>query len=318
MKKHLLLLCLFLCCQGGGSALAADIYNLKLNAYSVGLGNSVLGNRVVGLAAGWHRDLLCASDYALSLSQARLAYDQYGYQALFSMPVAGRLSFRFDQIITQNTSYYRLLFNSDGTPIIDPVTNQQATELVYDTRIESLFGIGYGVEVIRGLILGLEGQAVNMKVGEDFAWGGDCSAGMGYYNYTDEERNYTDYSAGFLIKHLNCKWRAWHMPYREEQDRPVLEVGANWLLSAINCNFTACLQQRLEQNEVPTGRAGIEYNGFKPLAIRLGWDADHVNVGAGFEVGLGKEDAPKLLLDYAAITGGALYDANRITINVLF
>jgi hypothetical protein len=300
MKIKLALLILILLLSS--SVRAEDIYSLNINAHSIAVGQSKPTSIIT---------LFSDSQPILNLSQARLSYDQYAYQIASAIPMVGVLTFRFDQIITQNTSYYRLLFNADGTPVIDPVTNRQALALTYDTQIDSVFGLGYGLDVIEGLRIGFEGYAVNKKLGEDYAWGFDGDIGIRY--------DYTNYSFGIVARQLNSQWYAWRVPYREVRDRPVLEVYGAYYIEALSLNVLAAMEQRLERVEIPIGRVGLEYTGFGPLTLRLGWDVDHINVGAGFEVEVGSEETPAIVkVDYAAITSGALYDANRISISILF
>lgn len=293
---------LLLACSGPGRCESPDIQSLDIQARSLGLGRSAAA--LFDYAAAGNPAALGREPAALAASQARLAYDRYGYRLLAVIPFRGALGIRFDQLIVQNQAYRRLLYNPDGTPIIDPLTNQQAWELKYDTEIESLLGLAYGLSLLPGVCAGVEGQAVHLKVGEDFAWGFDAAAGV---NLETAE----GVSLGVLMRRANGGWHAWRVPYGEASGRPELQAGAAWEFKPWRTLVTASLVQILEWNTLPRGRAGAEYAGFAPLILRAGWDADHANLGAGFAW-------QAVTVDYAAVIGGALYDANRITVKVQF
>jgi hypothetical protein len=286
-----------------------DIQRLNIEARSIGAGESLLavGDFVAAgnpAALGQARSNTTTS-LDLSISQARPAYDRYGYQILAVIPVVtGSLGIRFDQLIIQNKSYYRLLFNPDGTPIIDPITNSQALQLTYDTQIESLFGLAYGWEIIPGIAWGAEGQALHVKVGEDYAWGFDATAGL-------DAQIYEKLALGLCVRQANGGWHAWRNPYQAESDRPLAEIGIAWTWDQFHSLLTAVVAQNLEWNTLPKGKVGLEYIGFMPLTLRAGWDADHITLGAGFAW-------KAITVDYAAIIGGVLYDANRITLKIEF
>jgi hypothetical protein len=310
LRKSLFSLCvIILCLPHISRSETLDIQNLNIQARSIGLGESAIAveeyaasDNPAALGQAWSNT---STSLALSLSQARLAYDRYGYQILALVPLAsGSLGIRFDQLIFQNTSYYRLLFNPDGTPIIDPITNQQAAQLTYDTQIESLFGLAYGLEIIPGITLGAEAQAIHVKVGENYAWGFDATAGM-------DARILEKVNFGFCIKQANGNWRSWRNPYQEECGRPIGEAGIAWTLEPWHTLVTGTIVQTLEWKTMPQGKVGLEYSGFKPLTLRAGWDADHMTLGAGFVW-------KAICVDYAAIIGGVLYDANRITLKISF
>ncbi len=332
MQKYLLLpFCLYLSCLPCVShSKNPDIQNLNINARSVGLGQSLAAGPADFAASGNPASLGQEDRFTLSLSQARLTYDRYGYQILQTIPLVGALALRFDQVIIQNTTYYRLLYNPDGTPIIDPITNQQAQELAYDTRYDTLFALAYGLELLPGLALGLEGEAVHLKLGEDFAWGYDGNLGIIYKQNsgnlkekdTDKgnpritqitriSKNQEQRSFGIMIKNLNRQWRAWRRPYREEMGSMEIEAGVRWPVPAWNLGLSASIAHRLKPNDQPVGRVGVEYSGFSPLELRAGWDKDHLNLGVGFYW-------EAISVDYAVITSGALYDANRITVKIEF
>ncbi|MBN1596520.1 hypothetical protein JW933_11395 [candidate division FCPU426 bacterium] len=336
---------------------AADIYTMNINGRSLGLGGSPVALQAdyaasrnpAGMATGCFAANTACS-VSLETSQARLAYDQYGYQVLALVPwktdvpgAAGSLAFRFDQLITQNAWYYRLLYRPDGTPVIDPATNQQALAIIYDTRIDSLFGLGCALQILPGLSWGAEAQAVHMKVGEDFAWGYDGWMGLlytarlpgrGAHKQTGENMPDTalgpvpalradeadaGFSAGIVARHLNQRRRTWRVPYRTESGYAEIEAGMRWPVAAWQAVLFASISQRNKSGDLPAGRFGLEYKGFAPLALRLGWDQDHVNVGAGFVLAGPKRDQSFVIhVDYAAVTSGALYDANRITIRIMF
>jgi hypothetical protein len=292
-----------------GRSETLDIQQLNIQGRSIGLGESTVAVGDFGVSnnpASLGRALSnMSTPVVLSLSQARPAYDRYGYQTLAVVPVMeGSLGVRFDQLIIQNQSYYRLLSNPDGTPIIDPSTNNQATQLTYDTQIESLFGLAYGLEILPGIELGAECQALHTEVGEDYAWGFDANAGM-------DARIREDVTLGFCVKQVNGGWHAWRNPYQVESGRPLGEAGIVWRLESIHALVTAAVIQTLEWGNLPKGKVGMEYSGFMPLTLRAGWDADHMTLGAGFVW-------KAVTVDYAAIIGGALYDANRITLKISF
>lgn len=286
------------------SVSASEITGLDLNGRSLGLGESAVAAPADFAASYNPASLALEKQLSFQTSQARLSYDRYGYQLLAIIPKPVSLGIRFDQLIIQNTSYYRRLFNSDGTPIIDPITNQQAVQLTYDTRIESKIGAAYGLEILSGLAFGMEAQAIHVKVGEDYAWGFDASAGM-------QAHILEGVNLGICLKHTNGGWMSWRNPYQEECGRPSGEAGIAWNLEPMNILVTGAMVQTLEWKTMPQGKVGLEYSGIKPLTLRVGWDADHMALGAGFNWKM-------VTVDYAAIIGGVLYDANRITLKLSF
>lgn len=313
----------------GVSGQAADVREFDINAHSVSLGYSALAltgdfrasNNPASLGFALPPILIVDSSensitpevepkyrqpLSLSLSQARLAYDQYGYQVMLTVPCFGNLAFKFDQMITQNTIYYRLLFNADGTDVIDSITNQQATVLTYDTQVDSLFALAYGLQLFPRLALGIEAQAIYLKIGEDYAWGFDGDVGV-VYQWPDDK----GLSAGLVMRHCNAQWQAWHKPYREETGLRKLEGGVNIPLLDWQTTLTAMMTQWIKPDELPKASVGLAYKGFDPLTLRIGWDADHINLGAGFVW-------QQVRVDYAAVIGNALYDANRITIQIFW
>jgi hypothetical protein len=155
-----------------------------------------------------------------------------------------------------------------------------------------------------GITFGAEGQAIHVKVGEDYAWGFDATAGMG-------ARIEKDVALGFCIKQANGGWHSWRNPYQVECGRPVAEAGVAWTLEPYHILATGTIVQSLEWKTLPKGKVGIEYSNFLPLTLRAGWDADHMTLGAGFVWKV-------ITVDYAAIIGGVLYDANRITLKISF
>ncbi len=305
MRKIILFL-VSLICVFPSLSLADEpkIYQFNINARSIGLGRSTVGLGTDYAASGNPAALGRETTLAFSVSQARLVYDRYGYQLMLVVPLTGALGIRFDQVITRNASYYRLLFNPDGTPVIDPVTNHQAQELNYDTQIDSLFGLAYGLLLFRGLSLGIEGQAIHLKVGESYAWGFDAAVGANL-------RLMEMLTTGVKFMDANSRWRAWHNPYWEERARPQLDIGISWDIEYLNLRLTTSVYQELEWYVLPRGKAGMEYAGFEPLVLRAGWDADHLNLGAGFTW-------QAIVVDYSVIIGGTPYDANRITLKIIF
>jgi len=295
---------------------ALDIGQLNIQARSIGLGESGIATDDFSVsnnpaALGSYVPLtVCAngnscSGFSLSLSQARLAYDRYGYQIMAQVPLnKGSLGICFDQLIVQNQAYYRMLFNPDGTAIIDPLTNQPAAQLTYDTQIESLFSLAYGLEIIPGVVCGTQGQVLHAEVGEDYAWGFDASAGI-------NARLRDDFTLGICLHQINGGWHAWRNPYGATSGRPLAEAGAAWTWEPWQMLVTASVSQAWEPGVLPLGKIGAEYAAFKPLTLRAGWDADHAVLGAGFAW-------RAISVDYAAIISGALYDANRITLKVEF
>lgn len=246
-----------------------------------------------------------AREFSLILSQARLRYDAYAYQILFTSPLfGGGLGMRFDQLITQNQAYQRLLFNPDGTPVIDPLTNQQAWELKYDTRVDSVWGLAWGAPMGEGVSAGCEAQAVYLRLGEDHAWGWDADAGLRW-------QALPGFAVAASVRQASGGWHAWRKPYAEAAGRPLAVLGCAWQPDNLPLLIGAGFSQRLDPDEKARGRVGAEYVLYGPLTLRAGWDADHANLGAGFTWEF-------IAVDYAAILGGALYDANRITVKVEF
>jgi hypothetical protein len=317
-KQRLLFLLGFLACLPyPGLPEPLDIGTLNIQGRSVALseslvaGDDYLSSRNPAALGAYVGTTVCAAGnstaagVSLALSQARLAYDRYGYQIQGIVPFpAGALGIRFDQLIIQNQAYYRLLFNPDGTPIIDPITNQQAAQLTYDTQIESLVSLAYGLEIIPGIVAGLEGQVIHAEVGEDYAWGFDGSAGV-------DARLSKEINLGVCIRQVNGGWVAWRNPFGASSGRPEADLGATYRFEPCQTQVSAALVQNLDGHTLPQGKVGAEYTGFLPLTLRAGWDADHATVGAGFVW-------KAITVDYAAIISGALYDANRITLKVEF
>lgn len=322
MPKRLLLFPVFIFLTAG-SAFAAEleISSLNINARSLGVGASSeawddfssSGNPAAlgcfkpdpPLQVGSNSTAAQARDLNLHLSQARLRYDTYAYQIVYTGPLPwGWLGLHFDQLITQNQTYQRLLFNPDGTPVIDPLTNQQALELKYDTRVDSLWGLAWGAPIGEGISAGIEAQAIYLHVGEDHAWGWDGAAGARW-------QALPNLAVAVSARQVSGGWHAWRKPYAEEAGRPLMSLGCAWQLKTLPLVIGAELSRRLASGEKTRGRLGAEYSVYGPLTLRAGWDADHANLGAGFRWEF-------ISMDYAAILGGALYDANRITVKVEF
>lgn len=321
MPKRLLVLVLLAAIAPSAYSSDLEISSLNINACSLGAGAASeawedypsSGNpAALGLpkpAPSVHAEsnspIAQNRDFSLLLSQARLRYDSYAYQILFLSPMPlGALGLRFDQLITQNQTYQRLLFNPDGTPVIDPLTNQQAWELKYDTRVDSVWGLAWGAPLGGGLSAGLEAQAIYLHVGEDFAWGWDGTAGV-------RCQVLPELAVAASARQMSGTWHTWRKPYAEESNRPSAVLGCSWQPNGLPLLVGAELSQRLDPDEKARGRLGAEYAVYGPLTLRAGWDADHANLGAGFRWEF-------ITVDYAAILGGALYDANRITIKVEF
>ncbi|MEW6516078.1 MAG: hypothetical protein AB1439_04150 [candidate division FCPU426 bacterium] len=246
-----------------------------------------------------------ARECSLLLSQARLRYDAYAYQILFTSPLfGGGLGVRFDQLITQNQTYQRLLFNPDGTPVIDPLTNQQAWELKYDTRVDSAWGLAWGAPLEGGMSVGAEAQVIYLHLGEDFAWGWDGVVGLRW-------QVLPELAVAASARQVSGGWHAWRKPYAEETGRPLVSLGCAWQPPELPLRIGGGVSRRLDQSDRLRGRLGAEYTIYGPLTLRAGWDADHANLGASFTW-------EAVTVDYAAILGGVLYDANRITVKVEF
>jgi len=305
-----LAVCLILCLTAPGWGEDSFLRN-EFGARALGMGGACSAVADDPQAALWNpAGLAQLRQASLSGSQNHLSFTQNIFAVSFNVPVGvwGTFALSIQQLNVDNVALVRPVLDSNGNPVLDPMTNQPLVEITgFGQETDATFHLGYGVALSSWLLVGGAGKVMRGKVGSVLGDGTGADAGV-IIKFHEAWR------FGCVAEDIGrtaVRWRDGTRTIMEPAGRAGVawEPSDKWLISGEA--RTPLLKTRV------TSAFGAEWRYTKHVILRLGAEDLHMSGGAGFRMplGTGKSLASA---DYAFVTGGGSEDRNRLTVGIVF